>query len=172
MNGVKSIVLLSILFVSTTAEFLVNLTIANEVVGPFRSTRFSENIGRFSEDCDIYAKGTLLLPEENPCSLSSFDRDLLNLVVVTTDLQGYGCFEETSFKTIQTLGAIAVLNSDPRPAGFQMYSSHFGHPRDETNIPTLDTNFEFFTEVFLRVSETDENFEFIINNCADENHIL
>eukprot|EP00924_Labyrinthula_sp_SR-Ha-C_P002207 snap_masked-scaffold_19-processed-gene-3.38-mRNA-1 protein AED:1.00 eAED:1.00 QI:0/0/0/0/1/1/2/0/557 len=153
----------------TNSEILVTFTEIEQTIGPFPTTRFSELIGDFSGTCQIDAQATLLFPTENPCKTSTFERNLTDLVVITTNLQSFGCFEEESYNNLENLGAVAILNSDPRPAGLSMFRSHIGHNKKDNNIPFIDTNFEFFLGVFLRVAQTQESISVEINNCADEN---
>eukprot|EP00924_Labyrinthula_sp_SR-Ha-C_P002231 snap_masked-scaffold_19-processed-gene-4.2-mRNA-1 protein AED:1.00 eAED:1.00 QI:0/0/0/0/1/1/2/0/524 len=161
--------ILAYLCILTSSEVIITFSETGETVGPFPTTRFSELMGNFSSTCQIEAQATLLLQSENPCKTSTFERDLTNLVIVTTDLQSFGCFEEVSYTNLENLGVLAILNSDPRPAGLPMYRSHFGYNKDDNSIPFIDSNFNFFNDVFTRVEESAENFIVKINNCADDN---
>eukprot|EP00924_Labyrinthula_sp_SR-Ha-C_P002197 snap_masked-scaffold_19-processed-gene-3.25-mRNA-1 protein AED:1.00 eAED:1.00 QI:0/0/0/0/1/1/3/0/266 len=146
-----------------------NCTQTGESVGPFPATRFSELTGNFSSSCEINAQASLLLATENPCKSSTFQRNFTDFVVITSDLQDYGCFEEVSYKNLENLGAIAILNSDARPAGLPMFRSHIGHRKNDNSIPLIDTNFDFYLDVHLSIKKTEEGITMQVNNCDDEN---
>eukprot|EP00924_Labyrinthula_sp_SR-Ha-C_P002208 snap_masked-scaffold_19-processed-gene-3.41-mRNA-1 protein AED:1.00 eAED:1.00 QI:0/0/0/0/1/1/2/0/272 len=152
------------LLILAKSEIFVNFYDTAETLGPFPTTRFSELMGNFSSSCEINAQASLLLATENPCKSSTFQRNFTDFVVITSDLQDYGCFEEVSYKNLENLGAIAILNSDPRPAGLPMFRSHIGYTKNDNNA-----NLNFFLDVHLRIVQTQENIIVEINNCADEN---
>eukprot|EP00924_Labyrinthula_sp_SR-Ha-C_P002206 snap_masked-scaffold_19-processed-gene-3.42-mRNA-1 protein AED:1.00 eAED:1.00 QI:0/0/0/0/1/1/2/0/562 len=157
------------LFTIAVSEVFVTFTEIGQTIGPFPTTRFSELMGDFSATCEIEAQATLLFPTENPCDSSSFERNLTGLIIIPTFLQSFGCFEEEAYTNLEDLGAIAILNSEPRPAGLPMFRSHIGYKKNDSKIPFLDTNLEFFGGVFLRIAQTQENITLQINNCADDN---
>eukprot|EP00924_Labyrinthula_sp_SR-Ha-C_P015847 snap_masked-scaffold_4-processed-gene-10.32-mRNA-1 protein AED:1.00 eAED:1.00 QI:0/0/0/0/1/1/2/0/574 len=150
-------------------EIFISFTETNQTLGPINTPRYSERIGVFSSSCNISRSATILSPDENPCDQTTFDRNLLNLVVFTTNLRRYGCFEETSFKNLQILGASAIVNTDNRPGGFSMFTSHIGHRKEDTQIPILDTGLNFLEQVFNKLEVDGDEFTVEINNCDDEN---
>eukprot|EP00924_Labyrinthula_sp_SR-Ha-C_P015533 snap_masked-scaffold_4-processed-gene-2.19-mRNA-1 protein AED:1.00 eAED:1.00 QI:0/0/0/0/1/1/4/0/537 len=151
------------------AELFVTFDAIQQTLGPFNTPRFSENIAKFSGECQIEAPGTVLLPTENPCISRTIQRDISGQVILVAFIQEFGCFEETVFQNLEELGAIAVVNTGARPGGISMYTNYIGFRKDDIQIPILDTSFEFLINIFGRLQQTGENVTIQINSCADEN---
>eukprot|EP00924_Labyrinthula_sp_SR-Ha-C_P006208 snap_masked-scaffold_63-processed-gene-0.39-mRNA-1 protein AED:1.00 eAED:1.00 QI:0/-1/0/0/-1/1/1/0/538 len=162
----KFLTLLTMLFSKSVSKVdLVNIEIG-EIFTGFKTTRYSDQMGSFDVDCTFSSIGTTLLPSENPCKKSSFSRDLNNQTIIVSALQSFGCFEETSYSNLESLGAVAVIVTEPEPPGTAVFRSHWTHKRNKGSIPFLDTGLDFFT-TFKKFSSV--NFEVQVNGCNDEN---
>eukprot|EP00924_Labyrinthula_sp_SR-Ha-C_P002974 snap_masked-scaffold_13-processed-gene-11.37-mRNA-1 protein AED:1.00 eAED:1.00 QI:0/0/0/0/1/1/4/0/474 len=153
----------------TKAEITVTFLAENTSAGPYRTTRFSELIGTFPSTCSISSRGIAIPKKEDPCKRNLIETDVTGLVVFAFFLETRSCYPEQAYENLEQLGAVAVVNVGKRPAGSNMYISHFGYPIGKGSIPFLDTSLEFFENVYLEMLDTAEDFDVEINGCDDEN---
>eukprot|EP00924_Labyrinthula_sp_SR-Ha-C_P002879 snap_masked-scaffold_13-processed-gene-9.46-mRNA-1 protein AED:1.00 eAED:1.00 QI:0/0/0/0/1/1/2/0/494 len=151
-------------------EITVTFPTENATLGPYRTTRFSELIGTFSSECVLSTSAIILGRNEDPCKRSSIKTDLTGLIVFTDSIETLHCYPERSYKNLEHLGAVAVVNTGKRPAGSNMYVNHFGYPIGDGTVPFLDTSLEFREDVYQEMKDSDEAFVIVeIDGCDDEN---
>eukprot|EP00924_Labyrinthula_sp_SR-Ha-C_P002973 snap_masked-scaffold_13-processed-gene-11.39-mRNA-1 protein AED:1.00 eAED:1.00 QI:0/-1/0/0/-1/1/1/0/503 len=170
MNSRVMLLKLFFIFLSSVqAGITITLPEGNTVLGPYRTTRFSHLIGSFSAKCLLSSNATVLLSSEDPCEKNSIAPEVAGMVVFVYSIESKNCYPEESYLNLESLGAIAVVNVAKRPAGSNMYISHFGYPIGKGSIPFLDTSLEFFEDVYEEIKNFDEAVAVEVDECEDKN---
>eukprot|EP00924_Labyrinthula_sp_SR-Ha-C_P012888 maker-scaffold_12-snap-gene-2.3-mRNA-1 protein AED:0.25 eAED:0.33 QI:0/0.33/0.5/1/0.33/0.25/4/0/658 len=149
-----------------------------DITGNFTyiSTRYSNFIGDFDEECSITAPMVKLNQGENLCYVESIDTNISGKVLVTFGIIRYGCHEEAAYENAIILGAIAVLDAVFMPPG-SFHSVHNENERFKSgDIPFVQVGTEFFRTFAIQGSSTafDSLNGTLINieGCADISPII
>eukprot|EP00924_Labyrinthula_sp_SR-Ha-C_P012899 snap_masked-scaffold_12-processed-gene-2.21-mRNA-1 protein AED:1.00 eAED:1.00 QI:0/0/0/0/1/1/2/0/529 len=125
----------------------------------FITTRYSNFIGDFDENCSITAPMVRLEQNENLCDLDSIEANISGHVLIIFSLLEYGCYEEIAYENAMELGAIALIDSVFIPPG--SYHSVHNAKQSFKKGEYWRTYFEFFNEAEIK-----------IEGCADRSRII
>eukprot|EP00924_Labyrinthula_sp_SR-Ha-C_P012892 snap_masked-scaffold_12-processed-gene-2.17-mRNA-1 protein AED:1.00 eAED:1.00 QI:0/0/0/0/1/1/3/0/603 len=110
----------------------------------YKTTRYSNFIGDFDEDCSITAPMVKLGPFETLCDLETIETNISGYVLVTFGILNYGCYEENAYENAIKLGAVALIDAVGIPPG-SFHSVHNARQcYKKGSIPFLQVGTEFF----------------------------
>eukprot|EP00924_Labyrinthula_sp_SR-Ha-C_P012922 snap_masked-scaffold_12-processed-gene-3.21-mRNA-1 protein AED:1.00 eAED:1.00 QI:0/-1/0/0/-1/1/1/0/637 len=142
----------------------------------FITTRYSNFMGGFDEDCSITAPMVKLAPGENLCDLDSIQTDISGQVLITFIILNFDCFEEIAYENAIQLGAVAVIDAVGIPPGSFHSVHNVGQKFKQGDIPFLQVGTEFFAT--FGIQGFSPAFDFLvgtpisIDGCGDSSKII
>eukprot|EP00924_Labyrinthula_sp_SR-Ha-C_P012891 snap_masked-scaffold_12-processed-gene-2.8-mRNA-1 protein AED:1.00 eAED:1.00 QI:0/0/0/0/1/1/2/0/611 len=139
----------------------------------FITTRYSNFIGGFDEECSIIAPMVKLAPGENLCDLDTIQTNITGQVLITFIILNFGCFEEVAYENAIKLGAIALIDAVGIPPGSYESIHNAGQSFQKGDIPFLQVGTEFFGTFGIEGLSPAFNFlngtPIVIQGCGDTN---